>query len=1152
MPHARVLPSLVKPPLMNNEQSAALEKQDLRAIVTTSLGLGLAVIAVVVIGVLSVAGQQARTESALAVKHTFRMLADLDKVLLQLRMAESGQRGYLLTNDPAYLETYNTTSHDAMQALLLAKDSKLDPDLVKQLESVEPLARARLALLKEAIDLAQKGDREAALKLVTQNSGFKLQEQLDQLTSAIRTQANDRLASRQADWESAANTSVVIVWGGSALLVAILLAAGVFINRESRARAHETWIATGQRILVQELQQVTTMKSLGQRALSTLAQTLNAQIGALYVDQDPGFRRIAAHSMRESEDLLKAGEGLVGQAARSTDLTIVREVPPGYFVESGTGKAPPRELVLIPATADGVVQGVIELGFFTPPDAPRLELLRRASTSIGIAVRTARDRARVQGLLEETQAQSEELQAQQEELRVSNEELEEQARALKEQQGRLENQATELETTNEQLSEHFQRLTAQKDALRQSELELEEKADALEQANQHKSEFLANMSHELRTPLNSSLILAKLLGDNRTGNLTAEQVKYANTIESAGNDLLLLINDVLDLSKIEAGKIQITADAVPVARMVTSLERMFRPIAAEKGLALAFEVATDAPATITTDSQRALQILTNLLSNALKFTDKGQVTLKVRAVDGQIAFDVSDTGIGIAAHQQESVFEAFRQADGSTHRKYGGTGLGLSIARDLARALGGDVRLSSTAGHGSTFTLLLPLIFKAPAAEVEAPRRPTSERPMHPLPPPVAEAVVNAPAIKDDRAKLTPTTRHVLVIEDDLTFARILSDLAHEQDFLCVIAPTADDGLRLANETRPHAILLDIMLPDHSGLMVLDRLKASPTTRHIPVHIISCNDQRSQALAMGAVGYAIKPVDREKLTQAFEQLKQRLTQKPRHVLLVEDDQVQQESVKLLLGTDDVEVSVAATGAEALAKLKATTFDCVVMDLGLEDVSGFDLLETMASEQGFSFPPVIVYTGRSMSADEEQRLRRYSKSIIIKGAHSPERLLDEVMLFLHHVESTLPADRQRMLKTVRDRDRAFEDRKILVVEDDVRNIFALSAVLEPRGAKLEIARNGLEALDAIARMPPGSANGVDLVLMDIMMPEMDGLTAMREIRKRPDCRALPIIALTAKAMKDDLDSCRAAGASDYIAKPLDVDKLVSLVRVWLPT
>jgi CheY-like chemotaxis protein len=571
-------------------------------------------------------------------------------------------------------------------------------------------------------------------------------------------------------------------------------------------------------------------------------------------------------------------------------------------------------------------------------------------------------------------------------------------------------------------------------------------------------------------------------------------------------------------------------------------------VADQNRLRFSWSIEPGVPEKIETDPQRLGQILKNLLSNAFKFTDKGEVALQVSSPrEGSVAFAVRDTGVGIAAHQQEVIFEAFRQADGSIHRKFGGTGLGLSISRDLAALLGGAVSVQSDLGTGSVFTLTLPSTFHPGAAPREARAEPsTAAR----LPNIAAPDKPKSAATEDDRGTIMPGGRVILLVEDDPAFAMILRDLVHEMGFQCIAAASAGEGLSAAVQYLPSAILLDVNLPDHSGLGVLDSLKHDPRTRHIPVHMMSVSDYKREALELGAIGYALKPAKREELVEALRRLEAKFSQSLRRLLIVEDDPRQRESIRQLLSNDDVQITAVASAGDALTHLKSTTFDCMVVDFNLPDLSGYDLLEKMSQQEDVAFPPVIVYTGRALSREEEQRLRRYSKSIIIKDARSPERLLDEVTLFLHQVETKLPPEHQQMLKSARDRESALEGRRVLVVEDDVRNVFALSSVLEPRGITVVIARNGREALEVLERSQRDGPR-IDLVLMDIMMPEMDGLTAMREIRKRSEWKNLPMIALTAKAMADDHEKSLAAGANDYIAKPLDVEKLLSLVRVWMP-
>jgi len=929
------------------------------------------------------------------------------------------------------------------------------------------------------------------------------------------------------------------------------------------------WLQRGESEVAAGLLGELDVPAVGRAMLEGLARYLGAQVGALYL-LDSDRLAFAAGYAFEPAHPGDNGLGLAREVARSGTPQVLDDVPAEHVrITTATGSAPPRRLLIAPITAEGRVVGVVELGFTAPGDdvARELDLLRGLSEGLGLAVRGALYRQHLKDALEETQRQRETLQVQQEELRASNEELEEQGRVLRDSQARLENQQAELEQTNARLEEQASRLQRQKQDLLRAQRTLEANADELTRANRYKSEFLANMSHELRTPLNSSLILAQILAGPDSASLTNDEVRrYAQTIHASNQDLLTLINDILDLSKIEAGHVDIVVEPVSVASVLRPLRAAFEPVAADRGLALEVEVDPEAPATFATDATRLRQVLKNLLSNAFKFTERGGVTLRVRpAGPERIAFEVRDTGIGIPPEQQAVIFEAFRQADGTTSRKYGGTGLGLSISRELARVLGGDIRVDSRPGEGSVFTLEV-------AAELEsgtytrelagseppalAPREPAAPVRAGDTPPPPSQGV--APPVRadgaaapgprrldDDRGR-RQHQRLVLVIEDDERFAAVLYELAHELGFDCLHAVTGEEALALANAYQPSGILLDLGLPDQSGLGVLERLKRDPATRHIPVHIVSMHEHRQTALELGAVGYACKPVAREVLLEAFARVEAHLQQRVRRVLVVEDDAALRESIGLLLRADDVEITTAGTVAQTLAHLSAQRYDCVVMDLMLPDGSGYDLLEHMAEGGQYAFPPVIVYTGRALTRDEEQRLRRYSRSIIIKGAKSPERLLDEVSLFLHRIEATLPQDQQRLLAQARQRDAVFEGRRILLAEDDVRNVYALASVFEPLGAELVLARHGREALERLA----GAAD-IDLVLMDLMMPEMDGLTAMREIRKRPELARLPIIALTAKAMADDRRSCLEAGANDYIAKPIDVAQLVSLCRVWMP-
>jgi len=940
--------------------------------------------------------------------------------------------------------------------------------------------------------------------------------------------------------------------GGCAFLMIALIVSRAIQARREAMRA--LWLQEAENAVAMSLRGDLGPEQIAEAAATSLGAQLQADVAAVYRLEGGRLQLTGGLALPSGMPAsLALQEGVAGQVARDERIRHLHGGDDAVLeLQTSLGRLPVRERILAPISSDGAVVGIIELGRTRAGEQDRLdvELLERCSETIGMALRASLLRAQLVVLLEESQRQGEELQAQQEELRVANEELEEQSRSLLQSQSHLEEQQAELEQSNVQLEERTHELEAQKQALLVAQSQLVRNSNELAATSRYKSEFLANMSHELRTPLNSSLILAKLLADNKDGTLTEEQVKYARAILSSNNDLLALINDILDLSRIEAGHVELADEVVVTDSVLQRLRETFEPMARQKGLALQIEADALAPSQLVVDSQRLQQILKNLLANAVKFTEHGKVSLHVRAGgQGRIRFEVCDSGIGIAREQLQVIFEAFRQADGSTRRRYGGTGLGLSISRDLAERMGGSIQVDSEPGRGSCFILELPLqgapasnATDISAAPVAAPA--TAAVPAMPVPAAAAVApTTTVPSVADDRGRRQRAGRLILAVEDDATFAEALVALAHELDFDCVVAGTAEEALTLASELRPNGILLDIGLPDVSGLSVLERLKRNPDTRHIPVHVVSAMDRSQVARELGAIGFAIKPTTRERLVSAIEQLEQTSQRDVRRLLIVEDDSELRHNLELLLGRDQLQIVAVGTLAGALEQLSTVTFDCMVMDLSLPDGSGYDLLEHMAGNDDVGFPPVIVYTGRALNREEEQRLRRYSKSIIIKGARSPERLLDEVTLFLHSVEASLPTDQQRLLREARRRDTVLDGRTVLLAEDDVRNIFALSSVLEPLGVTLEIARNGQEAVDRLAE------RDVDLVLMDIMMPEKDGLAAMREIRAQRHLQDLPIIALTAKAMPDDRERCLQAGANDYIAKPIDVDKLVSLCRVW---
>lgn len=962
---------------------------------------------------------------------------------------------------------------------------------------------------------------------------------------------------------------------GGAVIWIVALLAWRFIGARNRVQDDRS-LEQGQRLLAETIRSERDQREIAARAVSEACRRVGAVAGALFVKHNGSpYALVGGFGLSptrlEAAPAFALGEGLVGAAAREGRVLRVSDVPAGYAdLASGTGSAPPRHLLLAPLTASDETTGVLELAFTTSPPTLAAAYLERIGPPLGAALQTAHYQEHLRVLLGEARLRAEELKAQREALSVANRDLEHHAKALQESQQKLEEQQTELEQSNQQLEEQRaeleqsnQQLEEQAEALRSQQTlienrnaelirarhELEAKAEQLELASRYKSEFLANMSHELRTPLNSALILARLLAENKAGNLSAEQAQYAETIHGAGVDLLNLINDVLDLAKVEAGKMDVSPSSFTLGTFADAIERAFRPVAEASGIA--FGIALEArDAKIHTDRTRLDQIVRNLLSNAFKFTERGEVALEIAVTDDRVSFRVRDTGIGIADDQLERIFEAFGQVEEVARRKLGGTGLGLSIARRLALLMGGDVRVESEVGRGSTFTLELPRVAPngrrpAAATAIAVELRPP-ESVTRPALATVGSLAHSAPShLRDDRDALDGSRPTILVVEDDERFAFVLLELAHELGLRCLVATTGAEGIALCREHRPDAVILDVKLPDRSGLSVLDELKRSPRTCHIPVHVLSILDCMQTAREMGAVSYMLKPAKREEIVRALSDVAARAKRSERRVLVVEDNATQRDAIQALVRQDGVEIVGVRSAGEALRELDERKFDCVILDLGLPDISGFELLEQMANGERFVHPPVIVYTGRGLSREDEDRLQRYARTIVLKGARSPERLLQEVTLFLHRAVDELPPDQQRLLADLGTRDRALDGRTVLLVDDDVRNVYALTSLLEAQHARVRIARDGEEALRALER-----DRDVDLVLMDVMMPVMDGYEATRRIRADERFAGLPIIALTARAMPDDYERCLDAGADDYLSKPVDFDRLVALLRVWI--
>ncbi|NTW98375.1 MAG: response regulator [Geobacteraceae bacterium] len=914
-------------------------------------------------------------------------------------------------------------------------------------------------------------------------------------------------------------------------------------NRDQKA-VHD-WFKNGQNELNTIIRGDKSTAELTDQALTFLVEYLGAGVGVFYIfDKKEAVLLMAASYActpgKCPNERITLGEGLAGQAALEKRIITLHETPPDYLsISSGLGESKPAHVVALPLLHNNTLVGLLEIGSFATFSGNDVSFLQQIMEALAIAISVNESHQKLNELLEQTQGQSEELQVQQEELQQTNEELEERAQML-------EQQREQIRVKNRALEETW------------GELQL--KANELERVSTYKSEFLANMSHELRTPLNSLMILSSLLKDNREGNLTTKQVEFAATINGAGRDLLHLINDILDLSKIESGHMEFHYEDLALSEICEQLETVFNPIAGDKGVNFSVTVDESSPKTITADNQRTQQILKNLLSNACKFTTQGAVVLNVYTPDPgesqlktpSVAFAVSDTGIGIPNDKQSLIFNAFQQADGSTSRTYGGTGLGLSISRQLARSMGGEISLTSEAGKGSTFTLYLPvkgICDLNPAVEKAAvpavlphPTNPdstsvtaTKGKTPDPFPAP----------IPDDRLQIPEGGKSILIIEDDLTFAGILVRMVRQRGFSALVAADGENGIAMAEHYRPSAIILDVMLPHIDGWGVMRSLKDNPATRHIPVHFITCLEERQKAMSMGAVGYVTKPVSRELLDSVFSTLESAIKKTMKMLLIVEDDPAQAQAMVALLDEREVTITVAESGTQAIELLSHHQFDCIVLDLGLSDMSAFELLEELKRLDPKRRIPVIIHTGRELTHEDERRLHHYAESIIIKGAKSPERLLNEVTLFLHLVETSLAPDKQRMIRTALDKEAMLAGKRVLIVDDDMRNIFSLSSALSEKDIIIFEAENGREALSRLDNFPD-----IDLVLMDIMMPEMDGYEAMRAIRKDPRFASLPIIALTAKAMKGDREECLKAGASDYIPKPVDMEKLFSLLRVWL--
>ncbi len=926
----------------------------------------------------------------------------------------------------------------------------------------------------------------------------------------------------------------------------------------------QDWLKTNLAKFTRMLQGQKEMLTVGKLILSELAPVVGAQHGVFYVmsagredaiedvEKEAHLKLLSSYAYRNRKNVsnkFALGEGLVGQAALEKERILITNAPPDYVaITSGLGAAPPTNIIVLPVLFEGQVKAVMELSSFEQFSPIHQAFLDQLVESIGIVLNTIEANTRTEDLLKQSQSLAKELQSRQEELQNTNNELQDKARLLAEQNAEVERKNTEVE---------------------QARQALEEKAKQLAITSKYKSEFMANMSHELRTPLNSLLILADQLAQNQDGNLIPKQVEFAKTIHASGNDLLTLINDILDLSKIESGTVTVDVEEVRFNELGDYVDRTFRHVAEAKDLGFEIDVDSNLPRNMFTDGQRLEQVIRNLLSNAFKFTDKGRVTFSIAQVTegwspdreslnharSVVAFSVSDTGIGIPPEKQQIIFEPFQQADGSTSRKYGGTGLGLAISREIARLLGGEIRLASAMGQGSTFTLYLPQSYLPTRPARKDKEAGGAQRGMQPMAPsalvdtssPVEmELNTDLPlelSVEDDRGKIEKGDRVLLIVEDDLHYAKVLLEMAHDKGFKGVVAPRGSAALALAREIKPDAITLDVHLPDFDGWRVLDRLKVDLATRHIPIQIISVDENSEPALTQGTLGYVRKTEKRETLSEALDGLKDFIERPVKNLLLVEDDEIQSTSIRDLIGNGDVKTTVVGTGKDALEELQSHKYDCMVLDLGLPDMTGVELIEQIKQQAQSKSLPIVIYTAKDLLQEEETRLKALAESILIKDVRSPERLLDETARHLHRNASKLPEKQRKILENLHHA--VLEGKKVLLVDDDIRNIFAMTSVLERFKMNVVSAENGRDAIDILLK-----TKDIDIVLMDIMLPTMDGYETIRAIREISDLRDMPIVAVTAKAMKGDREKCIAAGASDYLSKPVDTEHLRSVLRLWL--
>ncbi|RFZ84687.1 response regulator [Mucilaginibacter terrenus] len=1131
-------------------------------------GFAVSIILVIAVGVLSFNSIKQLEDDTVMVDHTQKVIKTTNNVLQLLIDGETGMRGYGATNNKVFLEPYNQAVPRITENLYqLSQMVQDNPEQLRRIDSLKDLVNRQLVVLKTNIETREAKGLEFMVNNHMFLNGKQNMDSIRGLNERVISMENSLLAQRKAKSDAASNRAIIVILIGSMVFVLIVVilfyyiqgtfarqkkieeeirVANIELEKVLAENESKNWLLTGTGTLNEKMQGQQSEKELSSNILKEVCVYAGALTGTIYLfnEAENHLDLYASYAFGDESGLktrINITEGWIGQAAQDERAVVVKgKLNDKLVLGSSLVQDEMIEAIVVPFFFDKKLKGVMEIGFRGELKESVKDYILLVANDIGIAVNTAQARTIMHDLFEETQQQAEELEAQQEEMRVTNEELMNKTEMLQASEEELRVQQEELRTINAELEEKASLLEEKNQAIEEARQSITQKADELETTGRYKSEFLANMSHELRTPLNSILVLARILKDNKPANLSEDQIKYASVIFNAGNDLLTLINDILDLSKIESGKLDMQIEDIRIADILADVQSLFAEMAINKHIDFKTTL-TDVPDTITTDKVRVEQVVKNLLSNAFKFTPENgkiSVTAKPGPLANTIAFSIKDSGIGIPAEKQKIIFEAFQQADGSTSRKYGGTGLGLSISRELASLLGGYITLSSEPAEGSEFTLILP--FEAVAKVKEEPSVPTVET----FTPPT-NFLSSVP--KKATSTGEPT---VVIVEDDKNFANILQDYARDHGYKAVMVHDGTSAVDIIKEKQPDAIILDIMLPGKDGWQILKELKANEETVNIPVHMMSAGDAAANRVRNeGAISFLKKPISTESLDKLFTDIMSTSGTSFKQILLVEDHKAQSQALKDLMQAQGITVDQAFDGESAFRMLNENDYQCVILDLNLPDISGLDLLDKIKADEKFSSLPVIINTAMELDKSSVNRLMQYANAMVVKTSKSSDRLIDEVNLFLNKISETSGAQQSSTAispkKAIAATKDSLKGKKVLVVDDDMRNIFALSSALETYDLNVVIANDGEEAIAKLEEVPD-----IDIVLMDIMMPKMDGYEATRYIRKQNKWSKLPVIALTAKAMKDDREKCIAAGANDYITKPVDMDRLIALMQLWL--